>query len=330
MLPSDNFHLSKAISTAARPLATEGRIAVQSIAQVPTAEDIARYVAAATSDNTRRAYQGDLADFIAFGATIPASPELVAAYVADRAQRHSPATVLRRLIGIGRAHTALGYDDPTRTELVKTVARGARRLHGRPQRQAAPLLREDLLVAVSRLSGGAAIRDRALLLLGFATAMRRSELVSLDITDLEFCDDGVTVSLRRSKTDQEGRGRRVAVPWGHTAACPVAATRAWLEFLDCREGPLFRAISKGGGVGAERLSAASVSLIVKRAAEAVGLCADRFSSHSLRAGLVTSAVRAGVSLPKIQAQTGHRTIAILSRYIRDAQLFEGNAVSSLL
>ena len=303
---------------------------VQSIAHGQVPADVMRYVQAATAENTRRAYRGDVADFIAFGGCIPSTPEQLAAYMTSRAALHAPATIMRRVIGIGRAHSLQGYADPSKTDLVRTVARGLRRTHGRPQRQAAPFLREELVRAVSIAHGMRGLRDRALLLLGFAAALRRSELVGLDVEHLERAREGVVVHLVRSKTDQEGHGRRIAVPYGRTQACPVTAIDAWLGAAAIERGPVFRSLDKAGAVGAARLSAQSVSLIVKHRANAMGLDPAAFSAHSLRAGLVTSAAQAGVTVSKIQAQTGHRSLAVLARYVRDAKIFENNAAGLLL
>ncbi len=183
---------------------------------------------------------------------------------------------------------------------------------------------------LDKMHGIRGIRDRALVLIGFAAALRRSELVALDVEDLHLESEGVLIHLRRSKTDQTGRGRKVAIPYGRTAACPVKAIRLWLDEADIETGAIFRGVDKAGRVATSRLTDQSVSLVVKRCVRAIGLPADQYSGHSLRAGLVTSAARAGVSLPKIQEQTGHRSVAMLTRYIRDARLFENNAAGLLL
>ena len=304
--------------------------AVQSIADGTHAATFMRYVQAATAENTRRAYRGDVADFLAFGGCVPATPEQMAEYMTARAVVHAPATIMRRVVGIGRAHALQGHPDPSKSDLVRTVARGLRRMHGKPQRQAAPFLSEELMTASSRDDGVKGLRDRALLLLGFAAALRRSELVGLDVEHLERVREGLVVNLVRSKTDQEGGGRRIAVPYGRSQACPVTAVNNWLRVAGIDTGPVFRSVDKAGAVAIGRLSAQSVSLIVKRSACAIGLDSASFSSHSLRAGLVTSAAKAGVSISKIQAQTGHRSLAMLARYVRDAKIFENNAAGSLL
>ena len=290
---------------------------------------VSDYITAALADNTRQAYRGDLQDFVLWGGVLPSTPEIVAAYIAARAEIHSPITISRRVTGIARAHTSQGLPDPTKTELVRVVMRGIRRTHGKPQRQAAPLLKQDLLSLLPLMIGTKGIRDRALILLGFAAALRRSELVALDYTDLQFVSDGLIVYLRRSKTDQSGEGRKIAVPNGRTSACPVKAVQLWLEHGQIGSGAIFRSVSKGGLISTERLTAQSVALVVKHYAREAGLRESKFSGHSLRSGLVTSAAMAGVAVHKIMAQTGHRSIEMVNRYIRDASLFDNNAAGFL-
>ena len=301
---------------------------MQSIAAL--GDGVAGYIAAAIADNTRRAYRQDLDDFQRWGGAIPCPPEMLAAFIADRAATLSPHTITRRVVGISRAHTSQGLADPAKNDLVRMVLRGIRRKNGKPQRQAAPLLKQDLLAILPLMTGTKGLRDCALILLGFAAALRRSELVALNVEDLNFVREGVVVHLRRSKTDQEGEGRTIGVPYGRTSACPVKAVRAWLDAAQITTGPVFRSVGKGGGIGTDRLTAQSVALIVKRYAEAVGLSAPAFSGHSLRSGLVTSAAQAGVATHKIMAQTGHRSVEMVNRYVRDANLFEGNAAGLVL
>jgi integrase len=291
---------------------------------------VAEYVSAALADNTRLAYQGDLADFIAFGGHIPCSPEQLTKYIADRAQNHSPYTITRRVVGISRAHTSQGMEDPAKNDLVRAVLRGVRRKNAKPQRQVAPLLMCDIFAIVPLMEGPKGIRDRALILLGFAAALRRSELVALDVQDVHFVKEGLILHIRRSKTDQFGEGRKIAVPYGRTSACPVKAVETWLAHGNFVSGPLFRPVAKGGGVGDTRLTGQVVALVLKAYAAAAGLNGADISGHSLRAGLVTSAAMAGVSLWKIKAQSGHKSDAMVARYIRDANLFDGNAAGAVL
>jgi integrase len=170
-----------------------------------------------------------------------------------------------------------------------------------------------------------------ILLIGFASAMRRSELVALDLADLEWTADGVLIHIRRSKTDQEGLGQSVAVPRGSTA-CPVAALKGWIEAAGITEGAVFRRVfnRKAQRVTDQRLHGRAIASIVKKGAARLGFDVQAFGAHSLRSGLVTSAVKRGVSLLKICDQTRHKSIEMLRTYCRDAELFVGNAAAGLL
>lgn len=172
------------------------------------------------------------------------------------------------------------------------------------------------------------IRDRALLLLGFAGAFRRSELVALDCEDMEENETGLKITIRHSKTDQEGKGATIAVVRG-SIACPVEALKAWRDAAGITTGPVFRSIRKGGKVGG-RLSAQSVADIVKAQAENVGLDPALFSGHSLRAGFLTSAAARGASIFKMMDQSRHRSVDTLRGYVRDAEIFKDHAGTGLL
>lgn len=174
-------------------------------------------------------------------------------------------------------------------------------------------------------------RDRALLLVGFAGAMRRSELVALDLSDLDFCTEGVRITIRRSKTDQAGATQQIAIPFGsRPETCPVEALRRWLSYSGISEGSLFRRIRGKQGVTADRLDAASVGIILKQRAEAAGLPGDRFSAHSLRSGLLSSAAANGASIWSLMDQSRHKSVQTVRAYVKSANLFEKNAVKGLL
>lgn len=245
---------------------------------------------------------------------------------------YAVATIERRLASLAKAHRTRGYDDPCKAELVKSTLRGIRRSLGVRQKQATAILRDDLFAMLDQLGHQRPkdIRDRALLLLGFATAMRRSELAALNIEDIEFITRGMMVTLCRSKTDQEGQGRKIAVPFGRTRYCPVTAIKAWLELLGRTSGALFVCINKHGHILERRVSGEAVSLVVKSSIANAGYDPKPFSGHSLRAGFATSAAQAGASTYKIKQTTGHRSDSSLSRYIRDTDLFMDAAISRLL
>lgn len=327
-LPIQNA--SEVVSSRAINCTSGVQVSVQSIAE-PLLLPEAQYIRASLSAATRRAYRNDVRAFLSWGGSIPTAPAQVAHYLAAVAHMLSPVTLRRRAVAIGKAHAAKGFADPTKHEHVRAVLRGIRRVHGRPQQQAAPLLKEDLLAIVDALPRSlTGVRDRALLLVGFAGGFRRSELVRLVVEDVAFVPEGMLVTLRRSKTDQEGVGRKVGIPYGRTRACPVRAIRAWLEVGGIVSGPIFRPVGKGSHVGDRALTDQSVNLVLRKCAGRAGMFCGGLSGHSLRAGLVTSAAKAGVSSWKIRQQTGHRSDAMLQRYIRDADIFVENAAGALL
>jgi integrase len=241
-----------------------------------------------------------------------------------------PATLSRRAAAIRDAHCAQGLDSPTDAEQVKAIVRGIRRTMGTAQAKKAPATAERVLamvhIAPASLRG---LRDRALLLVGFAGAFRRSELAELIVDDLEEVSEGLRVRLRRSKTDQEGAGRVVPIPRG-ILACPVAALRAWLDAAVITHGPVFRSLGKGGRVLTRALSTHSVGLIVQRYAERVGLNPKDFGGHSLRAGFLTSAAARGANLFRLMDQSGHKSVETVRGYIRRAEEFKDHAGVGLL
>lgn len=290
---------------------------------------VQEYLAATQAKNTQLAYQNDIAHFLKSGGKIPATPHCVASYLAVHANILSLATLNRRVVAISHAHKEKGLKSPTRSSLVTDTLRGIRRINGSKQRQVMPLLKADLMKITRKLTGLIGIRDKALLLIGFAGAFRRSELVALQVEDVRFVTEGVLIHVRRSKTDQNGVGRKVAIPFIKGCHCPVRALKTWLEKSNIKTGALFRRMNRFYQVTDYGLCAASVALIVKQRVAEAGLNPEQYSGHSLRAGLVTSAAQAGVSSWKIRQQTAHKSDLMLQRYIRDSQLFQNNAVSQI-
>lgn len=294
------------------------------------------YARQAKSKNTRRAYASDWDDFARwcqpYGfVPLPARPETVALYLTALADALKPSTLGRRLATISQVHQAAGHETPTAAAPVRLVWAGIRRAKGTDQHGKAPAVTPELRRMVDTLDDRLiSVRDRALLLIGFAGAFRRSELVGLDLKDVHSGHDGLTVFIRKSKTDQEGQGRKVGIPYGsHPHTCPVRAYGTWLEKCGLTEGPLFRSVTRHGKLQPGRLSDRAVALIVKRAAEKAGLDPDKYAGHSLRAGLATSAAQAGVSERSIMAQTGHKSVVVARRYIRDGSLFRDNAAAQV-
>lgn len=297
----------------------------------PLSEPIRRILTHSLSANSKRAYAADLDHFRASGRDIPCSPEVVAAYLAEIADAFAVATIQRRLAAIAKAHRASGHGDPCRAEIVKATMRGIRRIRGVAQREAQALQRDDLFALLERMGDSPIdIRDKALLLIGFAAAFRRSELVELDCADVDHVRQGIVLHLRHSKTDQDGQGRKIAIPHGRTRWCPVRHLIDWLAHAGIEQGPIFRSIDRHGHIASDRLSSEAVSVIIKKRVEAAGFDPAAFSGHSLRAGFATSAVMAGASTLKVRAQTGHKSDAMLARYVRDGSLFTDNAASAVL
>jgi len=297
----------------------------------PLSEPIRHLLSHSLSANSKRAYAADLAHFRASGRDIPCSPEVVATYLAEIADAFAVATIQRRLAAIAKAHRASGHGDPCRAEIVKATMRGIKRIRGVAQREAQALQRDDLFMVLEKMGDRTVdVRDRALLLLGFAAAFRRSELVGLDCGDVEHVRQGIVLHLRRSKTDQDGQGRKIAIPHGRTRWCPVRHLTDWIAHARIEEGPIFRSIDRHGHISPGRLSGKAVTTIIKKRVEAAGFDPATFSGHSLRAGFATSAVMAGASTFKIRAQTGHKSDAMLARYVRDGSLFTDNAAGAVL
>jgi integrase len=307
------------------------RLACASACTALLRAEVEAYVRAGIASATKRAYRADLSHFEAWGGAIPATDALVATYLADHATVLKASTLTRRLAAISIAHDARDLPNPARTPLVRAAMRGIRRERGAAQHQAKPLLREDLFVVLGAMGHRLKdLRDRALLLVGFAGGLRRSELAAIDLIDFDRVREGTILTIRRSKTDQDGVGRKIGVPFGRTVHCPVRALENWLTAARIEVGPAFRPIDRHGRVSARQLSGEAVSLILRERTAAAGFDPTGYSAHSLRAGFATSATRAGVSTFKIRQQTGHASDAMLSRYIREGELFLGNAAGILL
>ena len=326
MLTSEQFAVNCTNDTFC--IFTENEMQASTVEQANAIGDLIHH---SISDNTRIAYQTDLKHFTEWGGHLPASPMTVAAYIAAFSEKQAVTTITRRVATISKAHQAMGAENPCRSELVKATLQGLRRKCGVTLKQAKALTREDLFIVLDGMGDSAKdARDRALLLLGFAGAFRRSELVGLNVTDIETVRQGLIVTLRRSKTDQEGAGRKIGIPHGRTRHCPVAALTDWLTRSGITEGAIFRPITRHGQLQRERLSGDAVSEVIRERLAAVGIDPAGYSGHSLRAGFATSAAQAGASTIKIRQQTGHASDAMLSRYIRDGELFTANAAGAVL
>jgi integrase len=301
------------------------------------ASSVRSYLESARARNTIRGYRSSFRQFeewcrSANLSSLPAHPKTIALYVAAQASRLRVATIEHHLAAVKKAHIAAGFELDTQTNLLLSeTLKGVKRTHGTGSIQKAAILTDDLRLMLRSLPAGVkGTRDRAVLLVGFAGAFRRSELVGIDVCDLSFESAGLKILLRHSKTDQERQGRTVAIPNGsHTETCPVRAIQDWLKRSGIIEGPVFRPIRKGGFITPSRLTGHAIATLVKAYAGAAGLLENTVSGHSLRAGFVTSAARAGEPERRIMLQTGHKSVEMVLRYVRRANVFTDNAALSL-
>lgn len=303
----------------------------------------AAYADAAMAPNTRRAYQSDWRDFSAWCddhqlAALPASAATVALYLTDRAGALKVSTLERKLAAIRAAHKRCDLPQPASAALDEIWA-GIRRTHGRPPDQKRALLTDDLKKVVRRLPDSlAGARDKALILVGFAGALRRSELAALELdagagirgpVRIRFVPEGAEIHIDRSKADQDGAGAVVGVPAGRTALCPVAALRAWLDAAKITSGPVFRPIDRHGRLLQGAMGGAAAADVVKRACARVKVDPRMIGGHSLRSGLVTQAIINDVAVPTIMQQTRHARVETVNKYVRVADRFRKNAASKV-
>jgi site-specific recombinase XerD len=298
---------------------------------------IAGYAANSKAQNTWRAYRADLKDYADWCQTsrlqaLPAMPETVAAYLTYLAPHCKVATIKRRMAAISQQHQVAGHENPTRSPLVRLTWQGIRRHHAPQQtvRRVQPAITSVIYKLVDPLGDSLIdIRDRALILIGFAGAFRRSELTQLQLADIAETEDGLRIRLRQSKTDQEGEGYTKGIPYGaEVKTCPVQAWRAWKEAAGISDGMAFRSVDRHGKVGTS-LSTQAVADVIKRRARAAGLDDTEYSGHSLRAGLITAAAMANVSERVIAKQSGHKSLPVLRTYIREGSLFTENAAAKV-
>ena len=288
------------------------------------------YQDAADAASTLRAYASDLRNFQAWcersGMTaLPAKPEVVGAYLAAAGEGYAMQTLRRRVAAIARASGVAGHPLDTKHPAIRETLRGIGRTHGSRGRRSAALTTTELKKFSQVCEAGlAGDRDRALLLTGFAGALRRSELVALDVERLTWSNEGVKLLLEKSKTDKHGEGVEIMIVFGrHEETCPVRAIRRWLDTAAISSGPMFRKVNKAGRVETRRLSQDAVrQILLRRAAQAGvrGSLAEPIGPHGLRAGFVTTAYRNGVPDEEIMGHTRHRSLTTMRSYVRRAKL----------
>jgi site-specific recombinase XerD len=291
-----------------------------------------RYLAASHSPATLKAYALDIRMFIAGGGHIPCSPAVLIKYLTQEAENLSISTLVRRITAVHRGHLEISAKSPARDAKVKKLMMGIKRVKGTKQRQVNALIKDDLLSALvmaeQQFHPLKIARDRALLLCGWSCGLRRSELVSIRTEHITRLSNGIEIVLPRSKTDQFGATRTVYMPMASSERrCPCRALEKWLQLSGINEGFVFRSVNRHGKLTGNGLTSHAVAYVVKASVERAGGDASAFSGHSLRSGLVTSAVEAGMQPHQIMEITGHKSMTTLQKYIR---IHERRKMASLL
>ena len=276
------------------------------------------------AENTLRAYQSDFRDFSSFCAkngfsSMPSQPRIIALYITHMSKSSKFSTLKRRIASISVIHKLKGHYLDTKHPIIMENLHGIKRTLGSRQKAKKPLLINDLKILIKVITEEKSkLRDKALILVGFAGGFRRSELVNIMHEDVEFVDEGVKILIKRSKTDQSGEGIVKAIPYfDNKEYCPVIALKNYInyKFDNKIEGKVFEISDK------------SVALIIKRYAEKAGLDSSKYAGHSLRSGFATSAAEFGAEERNIMAMTGHKTTQMVRRYIQEANLFKNNALN---
>ncbi len=276
------------------------------------------------ANNTLRAYQSDFKDFSAFCAknglsSIPTQPKIIAIYITHLSKSSKFSTLKRRIASISVIHKLKGHYLDTKHPIIMENLHGIKRTLGSRQKAKKPILINDLKLIIKAIDEEK-IRDKALILIGFAGGFRRSELVNIDYEDIEFVSEGVRILVKRSKTDQSGEGTVKAIPYfDNKEFCPVLTLKNYInqKITIKSEGKVFGISDK------------SVALIIKKYAEKAGLDPSKYAGHSLRSGFATTAAEFGAEERNIMAMTGHKTTQMVRRYIHEANLFKNNALNKI-
>lgn len=297
------------------------------IVPVELVEQAKEYARASKATSTLKTYKSVWSSFTNWCSSkglpsCPSTPDVIVAYIVDHADTLKAQTIKKHLAAISQVHKLAGFESPVQTEPVRLVMQGLRRTKGTASSPKKALRVDHIKKMIAAVPVGiVGARDRAVILLGFVAGMRRSEIVGLDVGDVSFEPEGVVVTIRKSKRDQEGKGRQVAAPRGrHEGTCPVRALRAWLDVLGVTDGPLF--VRLDPGAPRDRLDGRAVAHVVQRAARRAGLDPEMFSGHSLRRGFCTEAARAGAAERDIARTTGHTSMQVLRGYVEAGTIFE--------
>jgi len=291
--------------------------------------------------NTVRAYKSDFKDFGLFCAqnafkSLPTEPKIVSLYLTYLSTKEAKmSTMKRRLVSIGVIHRLKGHYLDTKHPLIIENLMGIKRRKGSIQKGKKPILISYLKKIINaidqeKIENIKKLRNRTIILIGFAGGFRRNEIVSLDYDDLDFVDEGLKIHIRRSKTDQFGEGFVKALPYFDSSIyCPVVSLKNWINESGINSGSLFRRFVKGSRLSENRLTDQTVALIIKEYLQLAGIDSKNYSGHSLRSGFATSAAESGVEERSIMAMTGHKSAEMVRRYIKDANLFKNNALNKI-
>jgi len=295
------------------------------------------------ANNTIRAYKSDFKDFGGFCAknglkSLPTEPKIVSLYMTYLSTKDAKmSTLRRRLVSIGVIHRLKGHYLDTKHPIIIENLMGIKRKKGSYQKGKKPILINHLKLIIDEIdkdtydeTGIRKLRDKTIILLGFAGGFRRIELISIDYEDLEFVAEGVKIFIRKSKTDQFGEGMIKGLPYfTNQQYCPVWHLKKWLEISEIKSGPIFRRFFKGLNLGKNRLTDQSVALFLKKYLSNAGIENQDYSGHSLRSGFATVSAEAGADERSIMAMTGHKTTQMVRRYIKEANLFKNNALNKI-
>jgi len=292
------------------------------------------YIHAATSDNTRQAYQTDIRHFIQWGGLLPTTAGVIMRYLQQYADKLNSRTLVRRLTALKNWHLSQGFADPTAHPAVRKTLTGIKNVHGKPKDKALPITIEILITMANYFKQSDRMidcRNNAILQIGFFGAFRRSELVALQWEHIRFLPEGIEILIPRSKTDQEGEGQLCAIPYGDEQLCPITTLIKWRDRSQCESGFVFRQITKGQQLKDNVIKSAQVSIIIKSAAKICQLPdAEFYSSHSLRRGFATEASKKGAPFSAIMRQGRWRHEGTVLGYIEEGKLFDTNAADIIL
>lgn len=306
--------------------------ALRNVDELPSLS-VQDYIQRATTDNTRKAYQQDIRHFESWGGKLPTDTATVIRYCHAHAESHNPRTLQRRLVALKQFHIYQGFADPTSHPSIRKALRGIQNTHGKPKRKAQALQLEQLKTVIDFLSSRddlISTRDCALISIGFFGALRGSELVNLQHSHIDMSEQGLTITIERSKTDPTGEGQHVALPQLNNDYCPITLLERWLSISCLSSGYLFRSINRWDQISTKPLTVRGLNKIIARIADQCELPnADRYSSHSLRRGLATCASAAGASFKSIMQQGRWKHQGTVLEYIEEGQRFTDNPVHSL-